>query len=154
MKVKTCYICQISKQICEFNKHSKALDGLSTYCKPCHSNYIKRYNAKRRAKDINFKLLYNLRCRLRTAMKLGFKTGKTLTALGCSIPELRLHLEKRFQPGMTWDNYGNKKGQWSIDHISPLSKFDLRVESDLLKASHYTNLQPLWVEDNISKRDS
>jgi hypothetical protein len=67
--------------------------------------------------------------------------------LGCSIPELMVHIEARFTDGMSWDNYG----AWHLDHIKPLILFDLTVREHFLKAAHYTNLQPLWAADNISK---
>jgi hypothetical protein len=54
---------------------------------------------------------------------------------------------------MSWDNYGRKKGVrcWEIDHIIPLISLDLSDREQLLKACHYTNLQPLWAKDNWSK---
>ena len=52
---------------------------------------------------------------------------------------------------MTWENWGNKKGEWSIDHKYPLSKVDLTDREQLLRVCHYTNLQPLWASENIMK---
>jgi len=52
---------------------------------------------------------------------------------------------------MTWDNYGSGPGSWNIDHIIPLSSFDLTDREQFLEACHYTNLQPLWFEDNMEK---
>ena len=48
---------------------------------------------------------------------------------------------------MTWDNYG----LWVIDHIIPLSSFDLTDRNQMLDAVRFKNLQPLWYEDNQSK---
>lgn len=53
---------------------------------------------------------------------------------------------------MTWENYG--KNGWEIDHIKPVSKFDLTQESEQKQCFHYTNLQPLWREDNLRKSNS
>lgn len=104
---------------------------------------------ERRATDINFKLALNLRGRLNKAIKHSYKKGSAVKDLGCSISEFKIHLEKQFKPGMTWDNYG-KKG-WTIDHIVALSKFDLTNYEDVKRACHYTNMQPLWFSENSSK---
>jgi hypothetical protein len=65
------------------------------------------------------------------------------------MERLKKHLESLFEEGMTWENW-NREG-WHIDHIKPLSSFDLRKEEEQRKAMHYTNLQPLWAEENIKK---
>jgi len=73
--------------------------------------------------------------------------------IGCTPEELVAHLESQFHQcpstgrEMTWDNHG----EWHIDHIRPLASFDLLDEGDFMQAHHYTNLQPLWAEENLSK---
>ena len=67
--------------------------------------------------------------------------------IGCSIDHLITHLEKQFKTGMTWDNYG----QWHVDHIKPLTSFNLDEPEQQRCACHYTNLQPLWADENKSK---
>ena len=67
--------------------------------------------------------------------------------MGCSTIEFKLHLENNFKDGMSWDNYG----EWEIDHIIPLSSFNLKDRNEFLKAAHYTNMQPLWKAENRSK---
>ena len=99
--------------------------------------------------DINFKLTCILRVRLNTALNYGYKTGSAVKDLGCSIDEFKQYIESLWQDDMTWDNH-NRKG-WHIDHIMPLSSFDLNNPEELKKACHYTNLQPLWAKDNLSK---
>ena len=69
--------------------------------------------------------------------------------LGCSFSELRTHIESQFWPHMTWDNFG-KRG-WHMDHIKPLSSFDLSKEEERYEAFNYKNLQPLWWFLNLSK---
>jgi hypothetical protein len=63
--------------------------------------------------------------------------------------ESRDGLESKFQEGMTWDNWS--RTGWHIDHILPLDNFDLADPEQLRRACHYTNLQPLWAKDNLSK---
>ena len=71
--------------------------------------------------------------------------------MGCTEVELKTYLESKFQPGMSWDNYG--RTGWHIDHIRPLSSFDLSNADEQARACHYTNLQPLWAKENLSKGD-
>lgn len=107
-------------------------------------------NARKRLKeDIVFYLAHVLRCRLRLAVKNEQRAGSAVRDLGCSIEELKVHLENKFQEDMTWGNYGLRG--WHIDHIIPLSSFDLTDPEQLKKACHYTNLQPLWAKDNLVK---
>lgn len=107
-----------------------------------------RYNERRRT-DVQFRLAQNLRTRLNRSIKIHQKSGSAVRDLGCSIAALKAHLERQFREGMSWSNYGT----WHIDHIAPLSRFDLTDREQLLKACHYTNLQPLWANDNIAKSD-
>jgi hypothetical protein len=67
--------------------------------------------------------------------------------LGCTINEAIEHFEQKFQPGMSWENHG----QWHIDHIRPLASFDLTDPEQRKQAGHYSNLQPLWAKENLSK---
>jgi hypothetical protein len=109
------------------------------------------YVKNRKKTDIQYKLSCNLRCRLYKAIKNKQKVGSAIKDLGCSIEELKQHLESKFQPGMTWDNWTTDG--WHIDHIKPLASFDLTDKQQLLEACHYTNLQPLWAIDNFIKND-
>lgn len=94
------------------------------------------------------RLAQNLRVRLVMALKRGTKAGSAIKDLGCSIQELKTYLEAKFQPGMTWENYGS---DWHLDHIRPLANYDLTDRQVLLQLVHYTNLQPLWAAENIRK---
>ena len=100
--------------------------------------------------NIQERIRHSLRVRLSHALRNNFKAGSAVRDLGCSIQELIIHLENKFLPGMSWANYGS----WHIDHIMPLSKFDLTDREQFLQACCYTNLQPLWAEDNLKKGSS
>lgn len=161
------YYQENKKRIAEYNKQwykknrDRVLERQNQYNKKNRqqkSNYDKRYSKenrdriaeyerKRYATDINFKLSYNLRRRLYSAVKGNFKSGSAVQDLGCSIEYLKQYLEFKFDNNMNWNNHG----EWHIDHIIPLSSFDLTNRDELLKACHYTNLQPLWAYDNLSK---
>lgn len=101
----------------------------------------------RRATDPIDKLKNNLRVRLNNAVKCNRKTGSAIRDLGCSIDEFKNHIESKFKSGMTWDNYGD----WHFDHITPLSSFNLADRKEFCKAVHFSNIQPLWKKENISK---
>jgi len=70
---------------------------------------------------------------------------------------LRTHLENQFEKEaercghpISWEN----QGEWHIDHIKPCASFNLDLEEERYKCFHYTNLQPMWGQDNISKSDT
>lgn len=111
------------------------------------------YMRNRRRTDINFKLASVLRTRISNILKSGKGSGNGhISFLGCSIDDLKIYLQKQFKPGMSWENYGRKG--WNIDHIKPISKFDLTDEQNMKLVCHYTNLQPLWVFENLIKRNN
>ena len=111
--------------------------------------YLNKYEKKRRKIDPNYKLIKNMRTRIWFALKGKCKSETTIKLLGCSIEECWQHLESKFQPGMTKENYG----LWHVDHIKPCSSFNLTDPEQQKICSHYTNLQPLWAADNIRKKD-
>ncbi|MCC5957699.1 MAG: hypothetical protein JJU07_16485 [Natronohydrobacter sp.] len=103
--------------------------------------------SERYQNDVPFKLAVVFRTRLRHALCGLAKSDTTLTLVGCSTKELIQYLEAQFQPGMTWANYG----EWHVDHIRPVASFDLSDSRQQRACFHFTNLQPLWAEDNFSK---
>lgn len=111
---------------------------------------LNKYSVDRRANNIQAKIAHNLRTRINKYLNGFYKKHSSIESLGCSIQELQKHLEEQFKPGMSWCNYG----AWHIDHVKPLNKFNLKNEKDLKKACHYSNLQPLWASENLSKKDS
>jgi hypothetical protein len=95
------------------------------------------------------KISHNMRCRIKQFLKNNnvSKKNKTFEIVGCHPEFLKEHLEKQFKEGMSWENYGLYG--WHIDHIIPLSSS--KTEEEIYQLSHYTNLQPLWAEDNLKK---
>lgn len=129
--------------------HKKAVAKWKNHNLKKHIDYNNNYCVKRKTYDSSFKISCNIRSRISKAVKNNYKSGSAVKDLGCSIDELKKYLEDQFQPGMTWDNYGHKG--WHIDHIKPLSSFNLTNKKEFKKACHYSNLQPLWAKDNLIK---
>jgi hypothetical protein len=114
-----------------------------------YSNKWRNNNYERVKKDLEWKMKKILRTRFLTAIKKQFKKSSVLKLLGCSIDECRIYIESKFQEGMNWENHGIFG--WHIDHIIPCATFDLTKLEEQQKCFHYTNLQPLWWEDNLKK---
>ena len=121
---------------------------------------IKKENTKRRILQYKTNPLYKLNSTLRKRLnniiiniklKKLFNTGKIDNLIGCSIEYLKQHLESKFQPGMSWSNHSYRG--WHIDHIIPCAKFDLTNEDQRKQCFHWSNLQPLWMMDNLAKGD-
>jgi hypothetical protein len=106
-----------------------------------------KYQKEKRVTNLLFKLKGNILSRINVSFKKnGYnKKSKTYEILGCSYEEFKNHLERQFTKGMNWDN----QGQWHLDHIYPISL--AKDEHDLIKLNHYTNFQPLWAFENLSK---
>lgn len=124
------------------------------------NNYAKQPEARekrnkwhndRYKKNPEFKIRKDLAGYVRKSLKKQnvVKNIKFHTLLGCTVKELKLYLEKKFKPGMSWENHGLYG--WHIDHIKPVSKFKLINPEEQKKCFHYTNLQPLWAKENIKK---
>ena len=101
--------------------------------------------------NIQARIKHNLRMRTRHVLRGKIKSGTTICLLGCQPEFLISYIEKQFKEGMTWDNYG--RNGWHIDHILPCASFDLSDPEQQKECFHYTNLQPLWAEDNLRKSD-
>ena len=110
-----------------------------------------QYNKKMNEVGSLSKLAHILRARIFVAIKKNNtkKTTKTSELLGCTVEQVRQHLELLFTEGMNWDNYGLHG--WHIDHIKPLNMFDLTDPEQQKQCFHYTNLRPLWSSDNWSR---
>lgn len=113
-----------------------------------------RSNARERANrkyhsNPEFKALVNLRNRIGHALSgKSKKSARTKELLGCPWVWLEVHLESFFKPGMTWANHGPV---WHIDHIKPCALFNLSDPEQQRICFHWTNLQPLFKEENLRK---
>lgn len=116
--------------------------------------YSKLNNSKRAARVRNKRNsdpVYKLKSRFGSIIsgaikRSGYtKKSRTFEILGCSYDLFIKHLQRKFTKGMTLNNYG----EWHLDHIIPISS--ATTEKDVIELNHYTNFQPLWAKDNLSK---
>ena len=101
-------------------------------------------NNKRKT-DGFYRMKINLRHRLRNYLFEESKSKRTYDIVGLDKLEFKSYVESKFTEGMTWENYG----KWHLDHIIPLCQ--AKDNNEALLLNHYTNLQPLWAEDNLRK---
>lgn len=140
-----------AKEYYKANKETCLLKNKQYYLKnkSKHQEACRLRSLERRHSDVQYKLSKLLRKRLNIAIKNNAKSGSAVKDLGCTLKDFKIYLESKFQPGMSWENWSFTG--WHIDHIVPLSKFDLTDSDQLKKACHYTNLQPMWAKDNLIK---
>ena len=133
----------------EYHVKNKARENArnTNYYNTVHKPIRKEIHKHRYKNDIQYRLSVLLRGRLRRALMGIAKAKTTLELLGCSTSQLKEWLSYQFLPGMSWSN----QGQWHIDHIKPCASFDLTDPEEQKKCLHWTNLQPLWAEDNLRK---
>jgi hypothetical protein len=173
--MKKCSDCKQIKSLELFSKNKSQKDGHTNICRLClkdryllnkdlcntrSKNYYKKNKENiliRHKKNINnklktqpiFKFSHNVRSLIRGSFKRGVnqykKSAKTESILCCTIEEFKIYIESKFTEGMNFNNYG----KWHLDHIKPVSL--ATSEDDIIKLNHYTNFQPLWAEENISK---
>ncbi len=119
--------------------------------RPYMSSYMKtsKYRVSRKlyfSNSINARIKRNIGSRIRKALSKN-KDKHSLELLGCSIKDYKTYLESFFIEDMSWDNYG----KWHIDHILPLSWFELENPLCQEMAFHYSNTKPMWAKDNLRK---
>ena len=112
------------------------------------------YERNRKARDPLYKLISNFRTAIYQVLKESNveKNDHYFDVLPYSQEELIQHLENQFTDDLTWDNYG----EWHLDHIIPISSFNIQEMGDeeFIKCWSLENLQPLWGEENIRKSNS
>jgi len=175
--MKKCCHCKQEKPLSDFNKNRSKYDGYAHNCKVCARQLVifsrkkleRRESQKLKRQTIEYKEKRNQYMRfigknnplIRLNRSIRKGIGKSLrkskngrhweSLVGYTIDELKQHLESKFQPGMSWENYG--KYSWHIDHIRPKSSFSFNSTEDLefKQCWSLSNLQPLWATDNLKK---
>lgn len=176
--MKGCSRCGEMRELTEFSPSKQNKDGLASVCKPCRREmakiywshnkvrqslkhaqkrrvngesvrrYFRAYQKRRREANFQWRFRVNLRSRIAKALRRNPKSARTVVLIGCSIVQLREHLERQFRHGMTWENYGPV---WHVDHIRPCVSFDFSSPAQQRECFHFTNLQPLFAAENLRK---
>ncbi|MCK5614226.1 hypothetical protein KAR91_70830 [Candidatus Pacearchaeota archaeon] len=116
-----------------------------------YSDITKKKRANRIRERRNNDSVFRLKSRLGSLIsgaisRMGYtKKSRTFEILGCNYDFFISYIERKFTKGMMISNYG----KWHLDHIIPISK--AKSEKDVIDLNHYTNFQPLWEKDNLSK---
>ncbi len=133
-------------------KHERHKEKRNAYSRAYSKRNREQLNAYQRRwlknAPLSSKVGHILRCRLRSAIKNRQKAGSAISDLGCSIDEFINFISTQFRSGMNWNNWGVV---WELDHIMPVALFDLSKREQFVRVCHYTNLQPLLVEEHILK---
>jgi hypothetical protein len=144
-----CEICQEEKALKCFTKLKKFYKR--KICLSCYPKFLTEQKTewckKEHNSNMNYRIKKSLAARLRTI--LVSKNDSTMTYIGCNIQYLREWFEFNFTSEMNWENYGT---YWSIDHIIPACKFDLSIEDEKFKCSNWSNLMPVTIKFNSSKK--
>lgn len=119
------------------------------YSKEYYQTVLKEKRKLKKLEDPVYKLKLTLQSRTSYFFKhKKFKKSSTYDDIfGDTYDNIKMFISSKFIEGMSWDNHGFNG--WHIDHIIPLCS--AKTEEDLYKLCHYTNLQPLWAEDNWKK---
>jgi hypothetical protein len=150
---KTCFKEYNKKRFQENREEFLTKSSVKYHSDPeLYKQRVRDYKAKNKEKTKAYKAQPHIkivsRQRKRIKLILG-KQGRTTKLLGCDGKFLKDYLESLWLEGMNWENYGFYG--WHIDHIIPVSSFNLSDEKELEKCFHYSNLQPLWAKDNLAK---
>jgi len=108
----------------------------------------KNMGVRRRAK-------HSVRTRINGAVRTVLKGGQTrkwsLKDIGFDVDDFMAHMEKLWEPGMSWENYGLGPGKWVRDEIKPMCAFDMSDKKQAQECMQLENLRPLWWEENLKK---
>lgn len=151
-KLYCCRPCKTYHVNMLWNKSNKdKVNASSQKYKHNNRDIVNELTRKRLKNNINFKISCILRTRICNVIKTQqtAKIQNSIDLIGCTIQQCREYIESLWTKGMSWENHG--KFGWHIDHIKPCDSFNLVDPVQQKQCFHYTNLQPLWWKDNLSK---
>ena len=142
--MKRCCKCKINCLKSNFYKNVNKKDAINSICKVCMKNYVKEYIKNRVKTDINFRLIRKTRRRIHHALNDRSKSLSTRVILRIDIETYKRWIEWQMTPDMTWDNT-------EIDHVRPISSFDISDDEQFKEAFNWRNTQHLLNEIHQKK---
>ncbi len=143
-KSKECKECSEVKSVKEFRLNRNL-------CKECEKKWNREWVLDKRHTDPIFKFISNCRTRLIQTIKKENKYQGTNRYLGENIELIKLWFEFNFSDNMNWENQGSV---WHIDHVIPVSRFNLQTEDDVITCFNWKNLSPLLAKENLTKSNN
>ena len=130
----------------------KVKDSANKYARN-NKKKIQKYYKERYHTDAEFNMSMKIRARIRKSLRLigRGRKDRTINILGCDFKYFKKYLESKFTDGMSMDMV--LSGKIHLDHIRPCASFDLLDPEEIKICFHYSNIQPLWAEDNMNKKD-
>lgn len=115
-----------------------------------HINGTRRVYHEENKDDLAYLTKRRLRARLKIAIKKGYKSGSAVSDLGMSIKDFLQYLDNDCMHKYG-ETYSGNESKYHIDHVIPLSAFDLADKNQLLIAVRWDNMQVLTAAENRSK---
>jgi hypothetical protein len=144
-----CEKCSLEKALKDFAKLKKFYK--KKICLKCYPEFLKEQKTEwcknEHNTNMNYRIKKSLAARLRNVLN---KNNTTMNYIGCNIQYFREWLEYNFTSEMNWNNYGTF---WSIDHIIPVCKFDLTDENQKFQCWNWSNMMPVTIKFNSSKKN-
>lgn len=134
--------CKVNAYNLEYAKTNK------TWLTPEKRLNACKYLKKRKLLDPEFHLRTKIKLCIFMVLSRPQKTSWVLKYVGCTSEQLRKHFEDQFLDGMSWGNMGRGENKWSVDHIRPISSFNMLKEEEIFVANNFKNLRPMWWAEN------
>ena len=114
------------------------------------NEYIRKYKKEKKLKEPSFKIYELLRKRIWRCVKKNKKSNISKYYLGCDLEFYKKWIEYTFSNDMNWENHGKI---WHIDHVIPISYFNLTDDDKIKIAFNWKNTRALSIKDNLVKKD-
>lgn len=154
--MKKCRICFETKTIDNYYKNNHYTDNYVGNCKSCHlllnKKHYKEIYANVMANRIKTDSIYKLKQNVKSYIHIQLKNQnkkksyRTINYIGCTMDF--------FQDWLIFNNKNYNSTEYHMDHVVPLSLFDLNKQEEINIAFHWTNIQVLPKKENLEKSNN